>query len=108
LYNPIPSQFLPTFGSNGTPSVPAPIQSWYLLIMNIFLFSILAWYFDHVLPDEFGNRHSPVFFLFPSYWGFDLKKKGTVQEEKDWMNKTIAQSQNVIPSITIESSIVLR
>ncbi|CAG8612901.1 4076_t:CDS:2 [Funneliformis caledonium] len=34
--------------------LPAPIQSWYLLLMNIAFYAILTWYFDKVIPDEYG------------------------------------------------------
>ncbi|CAG8640339.1 5302_t:CDS:2, partial [Funneliformis mosseae] len=65
LYEKVDDKFLPSY-NNLKPDVSAPIQSWYLLLMNIAFYAILTWYFDKVIPDEYGgNRKSPLFFLTP-------------------------------------------
>src|SRR5277367_1304453 len=77
LYQDIPQSLLLT--SEIYP--PPPIESWYWSIMNMVLFLVLAWYgplldnvdgryLDSVLPDEFGVKQKPLFFLHKSYWGF--------------------------------------
>ena len=50
--------------------VPYPSQSLWLLFMNLVFFSIGAWYFDKVLPNENGYSEHPFFFLMPSFYGF--------------------------------------
>ncbi|CAG8565940.1 2194_t:CDS:2 [Paraglomus brasilianum] len=81
LFDPIPKEYLPTYDAAGrTPIVPAPIQSWYLFLMNIGLYCLLTWYFDKILPDEFGTRRSPVFFLYPSFWGIKFKSSVTTEQ----------------------------
>jgi ABC-type multidrug transport system fused ATPase/permease subunit len=67
LYKDIPSDLLVT--SDIFP--PPPIQSWCWSIMNMFLFLTLAWYLDSILPDEYGVRQKPFFFIHKSYWGYD-------------------------------------
>ncbi|KAJ1468860.1 hypothetical protein T484DRAFT_1853862 [Baffinella frigidus] len=34
------------------------------------LYSVLAIYFDNIIPDSMGVRKPPWYFLVPSYWGF--------------------------------------
>jgi hypothetical protein len=34
------------------------------------LYAVLAWYFDHVVPNVHGLAHHPFFFADPDYWGF--------------------------------------
>ncbi|ORX92586.1 hypothetical protein K493DRAFT_316510 [Basidiobolus meristosporus CBS 931.73] len=48
--------------------VPPPVVSWYLLLMNIGVYGLLTWYFDKIVPDEFGFCYPPWFFLKPSFW----------------------------------------
>lgn len=38
------------------------------LLFQIVYHLALAWYFDNVLPNSYGRKKSPLFFLFPSYW----------------------------------------
>jgi ABC-type Na+ transport system ATPase subunit NatA len=67
-----------------TKQIPAPIQSLHFLLMNIAFYSFLTWYLDKVIPDEYGNRINPLFFLTPSYYGIKFKKKFNLQ---DWLNR---------------------
>ena len=39
-----------------------------MLVLDIFLYAILAWYFDKVIPQEQGVPLKPWFFLLPAYW----------------------------------------
>ncbi|KAB0359845.1 hypothetical protein FD754_004001 [Muntiacus muntjak] len=39
-----------------------------LLAFDTLLYLTLTLYFEHVLPDENGQRHSPLFFLKSSFW----------------------------------------
>ncbi|ORZ30829.1 hypothetical protein BCR44DRAFT_1443906 [Catenaria anguillulae PL171] len=71
---------LPTFGGTRKPNVPYPATSMHLLIFNIVLYTLLAWYFDKVIPDEYGRRQPAWFFLLPRYWGFGTTEQATVQE----------------------------
>lgn len=52
--------------------------------MNIFFYLVLAWYFDQVIPNEFGSRKSPWFFFTPSWWGYRQKREETVNN-KAWL-----------------------
>ncbi|KAF9585397.1 ATP-binding cassette sub- A member 1 [Lunasporangiospora selenospora] len=82
LYNPIPTDFTPTYDDKRTrhPDVPAPIQSWYLMLMNIAVFVVLALYLDQVVADDYGNRRHLLFFLDPSFYGLNIRKKLTIRE----------------------------
>ncbi|CAG8573287.1 3953_t:CDS:2 [Acaulospora colombiana] len=94
LYNSIPSKFITPYSASGsTPVVPAPVQSWYFLLMNIVLYSFLTWYFDKVIPDEFGNYRNPLFFLTPSYYGIKFKKSADLNT---WLakNKKIGKNHD--------------
>ncbi|KAG0299917.1 ATP-binding cassette sub- A member 1, partial [Dissophora globulifera] len=82
LYNPIPSDFTPTYDDARTrhPNVPAPIQSWYFMLMNIGVFVILTLYFDQVVADDYGNKRHPLFFLDPTFYGWHIRKKLTPRQ----------------------------
>ncbi|KAF8939132.1 ATP-binding cassette sub- A member 1 [Haplosporangium gracile] len=84
LYDKIPTSYTPTYDTRKTrhPDVPAPIQSWYLLLMNIGVFAILTLYFDQVVADDYGNRRHPLFFLDPSFYGLKMRKKLSTH---DWI-----------------------
>ena len=40
-----------------------------LLMLDVVLYLFLFWYFDNVLPSQYGVKRSPFFLFFPSYWG---------------------------------------
>ncbi|KAF9109547.1 ATP-binding cassette sub- A member 1 [Mortierella sp. AM989] len=84
MYNKIPPSFTPTYDDARTrhPDVPAPIQSWYFMLMNIGVFAILTLYFDQVIADDYGNRRHPLFFLDPSFYGWHIHKK---LAGRDWI-----------------------
>ncbi|EPZ35947.1 hypothetical protein ROZALSC1DRAFT_26676 [Rozella allomycis CSF55] len=74
IYQKMDSTYLPDYGS-GAPDVPTIAVSFQFLILNIFIYGILTWYFDHVYPDEYGQRQPFYFFLLPSHWGYKSEKK---------------------------------
>eukprot|EP01031_Cornospumella_fuschlensis_P022275 gene22275-27238_t len=39
-----------------------------MLILDTIIYGLLAWYFDKVLPSEFGTALSPFFIFSPTYW----------------------------------------
>ncbi|KAI1315707.1 ATP-binding cassette sub- A member 1 [Mortierella claussenii] len=82
LYNKVPKDFTPTYDDAGTrhPDVPAPIQSWYLMLMNIGIFAILTLYFDQVVADGYGNKRHLLFFLDPAFYGWHIHKKLTSRQ----------------------------
>ncbi|KAI8820139.1 uncharacterized protein EV422DRAFT_531784 [Fimicolochytrium jonesii] len=82
----LPKDLLPTYGSGSVPDVPAPIQSWHFLLMNILFYGVLTWYFDSVIPDEFGWTRPPWFFLTPSYWGV-TGRRGKQQDPVAWLKR---------------------
>ncbi|KAF9397196.1 ATP-binding cassette sub- A member 1 [Mortierella sp. AD011] len=84
MYNQIPTSYTPTYNAERTrhPDVPAPIQSWYFMLMNIGVFAILTLYFDQVVADDYGNKRHPFFFLDPSFYGFHFRKK---LAGRDWI-----------------------
>ncbi|KAI9026752.1 hypothetical protein DFJ74DRAFT_604379 [Hyaloraphidium curvatum] len=95
LYQPIPSLYLPYYGNGAQPVVPPPVQSWYWLIMNIAFYMLLMWYFDNVIPDEFGRSRPFYFFLLPSYWGFKKRPSAVGADgdgHKAWMSETLTRS----------------
>jgi ATP-binding cassette, subfamily A (ABC1), member 3 len=43
-------------------------SSLHMMFLDFWLYLFLAWYFDKVLPSEFGVAEHPLFFLMPAYW----------------------------------------
>eukprot|EP00937_MAST-01D_sp_MAST-1D-sp2_P003591 g3591.t1 len=39
-----------------------------MLYLDVILYALLGWYFDKIVPQEFGTRLPPWFFLQPAYW----------------------------------------
>ncbi|KAK7822635.1 hypothetical protein U0070_001983 [Myodes glareolus] len=44
------------------------IANLFMLILDAFLYLVLALYFDKILLSKYGHRRSPLFFLKSSYW----------------------------------------
>ncbi|GBG28177.1 ABC transporter ATP-binding protein [Hondaea fermentalgiana] len=38
------------------------------LVRGFLILTFVAWYLDHVIPNEYGKRDSFIFFLKPSFW----------------------------------------
>lgn len=90
LYEQIPKNLMPSYDGQ-TPDLPVPVQAWYFLIMNTFVYMILAWYLDNVIPDMFGASKPLYFFLLPEYWGFKTRHVETKRDE--WLVKNVAASK---------------
>ena len=41
----------------------------FMLMLDIVLYLFLFWYFDNVLPSQYGVKRSPLFLFSPTYWG---------------------------------------
>ena len=39
-----------------------------MLILDAAIYGVLAWYFENVMPSEFGSHRSPLFFADAAYW----------------------------------------
>ncbi|XP_072375981.1 cholesterol transporter ABCA5-like, partial [Diabrotica undecimpunctata] len=39
-----------------------------ILLVDIVLYGVLAYYLDNVIPSEYGVKRSPLFCLMPSFW----------------------------------------
>ena len=57
-------------GSIDNDLVPPASQSLDFFVMNMFLWGVLAWYLDKVMPNDNGYSEHPLFFLFPSFYGY--------------------------------------
>ncbi|KAI8918938.1 hypothetical protein BC831DRAFT_515918 [Entophlyctis helioformis] len=93
LTSAMPANLVPSFGQDKPLALPLPIQAWYLLIMNCFLYGLLLWYFDNVIPDEFGACNPPYFFLTPTYWG--LEKAALVTDLRSWLDRIAGDSEPI-------------
>jgi ABC-type multidrug transport system ATPase subunit len=87
LYEAIPVELRPRY-DGAIPDLPAPVQSWGFMFMNVIVFSFLTWYFDNVIPDEFGKRKPLYFFALPSYWGFGNYDNKKIAE---WLGKVLSK-----------------
>ncbi|XP_037664575.1 ATP-binding cassette sub-family A member 8 isoform X2 [Choloepus didactylus] len=67
----------------------APLESSYLIIathfmlaLDIFLYLTLTIYFEKILPNEYGRRRSPLFFLKSSFWSRQPKAENVAFEDE--------------------------
>jgi len=54
--------------------VPSTAETMGMFFIDIFLYSLLAFYFDHVDESNRGKSYDKIFFLKPSYW-FNTRNK---------------------------------
>ena len=50
------------------------------------LYAVLTWYFDHVVPNQYGLAHSPIFFLNWRYWAnvpTPTAPRAAIEDEED-------------------------
>jgi hypothetical protein len=59
LYTNVSSELLPVYEDGSQPNIPLTYWSLCLLLGNMLFFSLLAWYFDNVIPNEFGQCEKP-------------------------------------------------
>jgi ATP-binding cassette subfamily A (ABC1) protein 3 len=53
-----------------------------MMLVDAVLYGILAWYFDKVIPSEYGTQLPLYFPILPSYWcGVEIVKKDQVLEQ---------------------------
>ncbi|XP_071105754.1 cholesterol transporter ABCA5-like isoform X1 [Haliotis cracherodii] len=62
-----------------------------MLVVDIILYAVIAVYFDHVIPGEFGPRYPPWYFLMPSYY---CQKKRSGDSELSALTSNEHQSIN--------------
>jgi len=60
-----------SFGNNGY-SIGASLV---MLVVDLVLYTFLAWYFDNVIPTEYGVRRPPYFLFLPSYWTGSARRR---------------------------------
>jgi hypothetical protein len=63
------------------------------LIMDFFLYAVLAWYLDHVMPNEYGQRLPPLFCCRRAYW------KDQVSADYDESEPDVAEDGAVIEPV---------
>lgn len=79
---------------------------WILLCGVIGL--IISIYLEIVFPREIGSPQSFVFFIFPSYWGFDTKSELNVETVEHRSNKMSDVAADLDPDILAEFNDVMR
>ena len=70
------------FSVGDTYESPTPLHSFGMMFLVIFIYSILLWYFDHVISDNRGTNESFYFFLTPKYWESVFCKKRALERKK--------------------------
>jgi ABC-type multidrug transport system ATPase subunit len=71
------------------------LASLMFLLMDIAIFGVLTWYFDHIVPHNRGREESAIFCLKRNYW---IRKKRVQQsKKKGFKMATLAgESQSVV------------
>ncbi|EGG13873.1 ABC transporter A family protein [Cavenderia fasciculata] len=54
-------------------NIPSTYESLVNLLILSIGYTVLAWYFEHIVPGNDGTSQPPWFFLLPSYWGISKK-----------------------------------
>ncbi len=61
-----------------TYDVPSTFYTILFFFVDILIYGVLTWYFDHVDSSNRGKSYSKIFFLQPIYW------TGKSQKEEDF------------------------
>lgn len=79
----------------------ADMYAW--LILDFFLYLLIALYLDNVLPNEYGVRRPLYYFLMPSYWrgtsrptDKKVKKSALKEEELDKLDEDVKAERDAI------------
>jgi ABC-type multidrug transport system fused ATPase/permease subunit len=78
--------------------VPSTYTTILYFLMDILVFSILAWYFDHVDSSNRGKSYGKLFFLEKSYWIGNSKETEIINnsdEIRDMKSKLNADKSNI-------------
>ena len=95
--NSLPAAYLPRgFDPTVTYDIPVTGQSFLLLFMNICFYGFFCWYFDKVIPDEFGSRE-PFWFPFtPKFILNSIPSRGGVVTSSvnvaEWLTSVLKNS----------------
>jgi hypothetical protein len=71
--------------------VPSTMETILYFLMDIVIFGLLAWYFDHVDSSNRGKTYSKLFFLEKDYWFSSNKKKINEVDYKETVRETKQQ-----------------
>ncbi|KAI9329664.1 hypothetical protein DFJ73DRAFT_631314 [Zopfochytrium polystomum] len=98
LVSSIDSEMLPTYEDGSKPNAPTPIWSLILLLVNAATWCILTWYFDNIIPNDYGYCRPPWFIFRPAYWGFTeleplLRQNGPLEIQPD-EDADVAEEKN--------------
>ncbi|KAH6568256.1 hypothetical protein BASA50_008934 [Batrachochytrium salamandrivorans] len=105
LYSPVPSASLPVYGDGLPPAVPPIIQAWYFMILDCGFYGILLWYFDSVIPNEFGACYPMWFFLTFDYWGIETSLSKSTNR-KEWQTKNTSSRVLIQPEGDEDSDVL--
>ncbi|CAE8598611.1 unnamed protein product, partial [Polarella glacialis] len=73
-----------------------------MMCVDILLWTSLGWYFDRVLPKEYGVRQPPNFLFKPSYWqrnGRNLREERTMAAELDAAPDAVCAGLNAAEAV---------
>ncbi|KAJ3104165.1 ATP-binding cassette sub- A member 1 [Phlyctochytrium bullatum] len=93
MFEPVPKDYLPVYPTGIVLTVPPPIQSIYFLLGDVAFYWTLTWYFDNVIPNEYGFALRPWFFLTPSYWNI-YSWVAKYKDVGEWMQQVLSNSKS--------------
>ncbi|KAF2078435.1 hypothetical protein CYY_000302 [Polysphondylium violaceum] len=88
--------------------IPQTAASLYSLFILSIVFSILAWYFEQVIPGNDGSSAPPYFFILPSYWGVTKKKIKHLPNIPQFQDPDVNNAVNYAHSDSNHSSVVIQ
>ncbi|KAJ3275448.1 ATP-binding cassette sub- A member 1 [Terramyces sp. JEL0728] len=105
IYSQIPSDYTITYSDGISAVPPAPVMMFYWFLIDIAFYSVLTWYLDCVIANEFGFRLPYNFLFTSSYWGFNEKKD--MEHSKALLMNIINANSIPLPK-TIDADVLLR
>jgi hypothetical protein len=76
--------------------VPSTFDSILKFYLNIFVFAILTWYFDHVDSSNRGKSYGYFFFFEKNYWCSGEKNNKPNKENDRLLSQTLQQKQKLL------------
>lgn len=73
-----------------------------MLLLDTVIYALLAYYFDYVMPNEFGVSHKPWFFLQPSFWRGQCSSQTTITDDEEVAERV---AKDVSDELTVNSDV---
>ena len=93
------------FSTGDTYSSPTPLYGFGILVLEMIIYTILVWYFDHVVSSNRGTNERFYFFLTRNYWENMCWKEKAILRRRREKETAIKFDFDIHPTPNIDESV---